>query len=110
MKKIVAGRTKAFFAARSFLKSSVCATRFQTEAFAEGVSGSEPGGVGIVSPRPNSGRDGSERIPCLCLFQELLCNWAPLISQMWCGNAKPQCTISRKCEWQVKRFELTTAS
>src|SRR5580704_4921739 len=107
---MVAGTTKAFFAARSFLKSSVCATRFQTEAFAEGVSGSEPGGVGIFSPRPDRGRDGSERIPCLCVVQELLRIWAPLISQMWRGNAKPRWTISRKCEWQVKRFELNTAS
>src|SRR5580700_10197766 len=102
MKNMVAGRTKAFFAASSFLKSSVCATRFQTEAFAEGVRGSGLGGVGIFSPRPG----GRERIPCLCSVQELLCCWAPLISQMWRGNAKPQWTISRKYEWQVKRFEL----
>ena len=65
--------TNAFFAARSFLKSSVCATRFQMEAFEEGVRDSGLGGVGIFSPRPDCGRDGSERIPYVCLFQESLC-------------------------------------
>src|ERR1700733_2164120 len=107
---MVAGRTKAFFAASSFLKSSVCATRFQTEAFAEGVGGSEPRGVGIFSPRPDCGHDGSERIPSLCVVQELLCFRAPLISQMWRGNARSRWTISQKYEWQVKRFEPNTAS
>src|SRR5271163_3146375 len=71
MKKIVAGRTKAFLAARSFLKSSVWATRFQMEAFEEGALDSGLGGVGIFSPRPDYGRDGGERNSCLCIAQEL---------------------------------------
>src|ERR1700735_5244498 len=67
MKKMVAGRTKAFFAASSFLKSSVCATRFQTVAFADGVRGSGVGGAGIFSPHPDgrAGRQGANFVPVL---------------------------------------------